>query len=497
MKIFKSRVNYLYSSYFINEIDDLSLLANNLIKNDICSIVYSSDNYVYQKTDNTIIVKPLDFEKIPNEAQGVFSVSDDLSEYQKLYIYESTSYKVNEEHLLSTFYTETFQYIRCFLNKIIAEDDMFRYQLYPMLKIYKSGTIHLSFRTISSERYIATNLEKYITKEVNLYKIKFNSIKIPIQIALKAFMDNNIISQNDIKEYLKTNIQDYSEDNDKFYNLDLNNLYQNQHFNIDFIREYIIDLVQQCIPKNTLGNYWTGKPIVFIEKYYFAKKEKEKLINSVLNRTNSASHIDLHQEKSLRKFNDYEYYSNGSVSLIINNTLKAKEFSNHVFPIIILEEEIINMYLSFKQELERIDSTRSIYDVYKDRKYIMFLKELFFVNSNYGEIKDLINYILYEKMRFGTLELLLKEKIELRSLISNHEFNQVDNSLRNITTLIFSIIGSTSIFEYVIKPLFGLHEKCVFKYILFYIGTTTIMTVIVMIIRKCIKGHIKTSHNSG
>jgi len=500
LKLEKSRTIHYYGSYFINEIRNLSKFAEFLCKKRFAPIIYLSNNKVIRNLDDKIVYEDINYSKQPHKAFAEIDFPENLSEYEEIYIYLSASYRVNEEHLLSTGYINSFEYIRCYLGKIIAEDDKYSYQIYTSVKIYNTGVILLELSVFSPEEEIIDSLKTFIDNDVNLFANEFKRLKFPVYIASKAFIEKSCMFKK-YSDYIRKNIENYFEDDNNFFVIDIDPLYPDEYFNINFIKDYLFDYLELEINSfsrkypNKMGNYWIGKPIVFIEKYNLNDVEKKGLISSTIARAFlKQNQYDDYAEVNLRKFGDYEYYVTEAVSLILNKKQYVEDFENTIPSILVIHQEIFHLYLLYKQELEIVDLTESFEDILDHKKFVTYLKELFIEkNSNFGEINDVINHSLYKKLKLNDLEVLLDKKIENKSIEVQY-FNEKRNSIFiEIITIFFGVIGSSPIFEYITKPLFDVSSTMSeSKQIAYFLATLSIIILIIFILRFLI-GFTKSS----
>jgi hypothetical protein len=400
------------------------------------------------------------------------------------------NFKTNEEHLLSKNYLGPFYYVRCFMNLIIADTENIRYLMYPMIKIYKTGIFHLSFTIFSEHECNVTNEKDILDEGVNLFEKKFNSVKIPIQLGKKCLVDNGI------SKVLDESIEDFSESDESFNTLDLVKYYKDAYFNLDFIKNYIFSILELEVNRgkkksfNMIGNYWIGRPVVFLEDIKITGKEKKSLISNLLARTIVPKKSqDKFFEKNLRAFEDYDFYANEAVSLIINNiTYNKKEFENTICSRIIIEEETLNIYLLYKRQLERMDFVEDFQQILEEREFVMHLKEVFYRKSHFGKIDEQINYILNEKLNLSELQNLLSEKIDIRSKIVENKRGEKREEYQNFTTSLFGILGSSTIYEYIVKNIFDLSTSPNNVKIICYLLSLLFVLFILWLFEKIGKG---------
>jgi len=86
---------------------------------------------------------------------------------------------IYEEQLFNSKYLENSVYIRGYLDACYLKDDEYILHLYPQIKIYKNGTIHLSFRVIAPGKDHSIDIDKFTKKFVNLYNIIFKIAEVP------------------------------------------------------------------------------------------------------------------------------------------------------------------------------------------------------------------------------------------------------------------------------------------------------------------------------
>lgn len=461
MKIKQIANHYFYSTYFINDIPKLSSFAEYIINSGFSNSLYHSDNYLLTNEDGSIKKHDIELKQDNFNPSGQISINEELTGYNDIYLFQAINSKLYKNFFFTESLSKDVTYIKCFLDKFIASDSHHNHQIYPILTIFSTGIVILDLQLFSPENLKEINTNDFLKDYVNLYKINFSSIKIPVSLSYLAVLEN-IPNLTLPEDFFENKLEDYSEDDQNFINIDLKHFYNDfDNYNLNFIKDYIFEHIEiinnDWSPKkiNSLGNYWIGKPILMINDHDLIDEEKNDLIDYTLARMKyDNKKSDFIKKENLRHSNDYELYMSASVSLFINNQVSEENIDGTKISILVMEEEAIHLYLLAKQENEHIDEASNLGDIFKHKRFINYLKKkLLRTISSSGEINYIIKLLLYDHYKIQVEEDILDKIIEEKQseLLFLAEKNK--NSFYNVLSLIFGIIGSSSIYEFIISPL--------------------------------------------
>jgi len=168
------------SSYYIKELQNPELIAMELIKMDICPLVFSSNTEFWYKENNHVKKSKLEIKHLDMN-QFSYKASESPIGYPRELLKQATEMWYHEWKLFNENYRGTYPYLRCFFNACYLKKGPRTIALYPQIKIYANGVYNLLFREIAPTDY-TYYLEPFIENEVNLPKLLLDSIEIPPEI---------------------------------------------------------------------------------------------------------------------------------------------------------------------------------------------------------------------------------------------------------------------------------------------------------------------------
>ena len=177
-----------YSTYFLEDIEDLHEVAKSLVKSGLCQVVYHSNDVAYWYTEKSVKSGRVSFKNTNADSWNTAMFSDEFKEVSgenrtkdNAYIMECTLQAVRfrnwEGYVSSFFVLQNVSYIRGFLTPIYFIKGGSRVSLYPQIKLFNNGVIILSFRMIAPDRVITSS--DFVERYLNLYQHPFEDMKVP------------------------------------------------------------------------------------------------------------------------------------------------------------------------------------------------------------------------------------------------------------------------------------------------------------------------------
>lgn len=452
MKIKDFDIWYSYSSYFIDSLKNIDLLAKNLIENKICDIIYFSNDKILYSNNGVIINKKIDIEQNKYDSIGKITLPDGLGDYQLEGVYQSSSMKIAENSLFTDVFSYNNSYIRGFVSEFSIKCNNSILNLYPQLKIYNNGIIILTFRMIAGDRVL--DIEDFLNNRINLHSAIFEDIFIPKEISKlivfilmgKKNKNKKIIEKWTEKIKIDSDNEDFNFEKCSIKEI-LKLLDYEPILNFDFIKTIIFDnIIFSCIKDNDFGNYWLGRPTIYLLDYENQPNKSDEIIKifdkeiaSILSRGTLES-IKNHKkllQKDMRDFNDYSYFASKASSLFIYSKEGIK--GNRVFSDLnrghliydkqIIEEAMLYYFLSYKKEEEIVNRINNYPSIIKQKRYIKDFEFGIEDISYYGEIDEiLLNFQNIFKIR------KIKDNIDASLKLKEEETKEK----RNINSKIIS-----------------------------------------------------------
>ncbi|WP_136799996.1 hypothetical protein [Desulfosediminicola ganghwensis] len=378
MQIHEWEIWHTYSTYIQSQSIDLEAAACKLVEAEFVELAMLQNGQTFWKSQDGFCRGYTDVNHEPYGSQGeikLIKFPEDISGPSGFAFeawYQAAHLRFNELRVIGgESDTLPHPYLRAFLgqiNLIYSEENGGKVICYPILNIYETGIITLSFRTISPQS--TTKIENLISGAVNLFKHSFEKVEVPRSFskhATRASYDSlgpwNIFKRlehyflqkkhEEAVDFLATT---YDEGDFQFVlsplssseEVSTKDRLQNVALSIFLTATHIISNPRYGIRKILFGqrhiphvaSYWTGRPHIHITNFSNQKKtasENEKHHGyhwgSILARTNIADKkVALNYlEKDLRPFEDYSIYINLSASLWVwskNGVLQQKEHAD-------------------------------------------------------------------------------------------------------------------------------------------------------------------------
>lgn len=518
-----------YSTYFIEDIPPLKNIKELLVKNGFCKNVFSSeDNHLLWKDANTIYEDVLIINKRGHERKAAIKFPNNLKGYNLECVIQSSKMLFDEKDIFNFSYLNSFHYIRCFIDPIYIYENKTLSILYPQLKIYNNGVILITFRIISSKDPISS--DDFISKYLNLYRHNFDLIEIPVELlryAYRASLLKEIINNkfkgyyfnkevNHIDNKIEKNKKIYQNDDFKHELAQVDTIFKVDVLNIDLLQNIITSSLEYVLNKGKLlksifrntkyklniGNFWLGFPSVYFLEYLnqplrsnsISKKFKLPL-SRLMTRVphDSCKDWEKYLKKDLRPFDDYSVFINEALVLWIfsrKGLESDKEFydpnrGHLIYNKQVFVESILHFYLSCRRLEERsllkIFSYKSL--IKEQLEVIEFYKNTQKV-TNAGELNDFYEAAI-NNFNFNELKDYTDERLRIISEISKENRANSYKKIGLVLSIFFGLIGSVTIVEKIINPLwknFGLWVPSrVEIYNVLFLFVITIIPVVILI----------------
>lgn len=219
----------------------------------------------------------------------------------------------------------------------------------------------------------------------------------------------------------------------------------------------------------SIGEYWHGKPILFIGKHTGQKESSaenwaahKRLVNSVMSRTYLAdiaryealAHVDL------RSYDDFSNFYSEAVSLMLSTAQvesfieqnNSYTFNNLTSDVQVLNEASHYIQIYYSYASLGIDKCKTAIDVARLELKILKFEESLISAHKYGEIARYIDEVKRGE-HLNTICKLLHKKIEtVRKALELDEKVLSESYTRRIT-IIFGIIASATLSPELVQPL--------------------------------------------
>ncbi len=452
-------------------------------KNDETSSGYTDFICNIQKTNTRITVK--------NDKGD----SADLSDYAQEAWYQASYFRSNELRLCNE--SDILPpYIRAILGEfhLSSSEQGITVVIYPVIKLFENGVILVEFRVIAPNRGI--DLNEFINRYVNLYSVSFDRVEVPPAIsnlAPKVYHSINsqsffqrmllILSEQYHNKAIKEMTQEIKSGDftaklapltheEGTYNT-LSSLAQTLYSIVGFVvskpRSNIGFLLKGAHHLITAGNFWCGRPHIYLIDFEGQKSSAEENIQEygsqfgqILERypvgyNKSESLLFL---KNLRYFDDYSAFIRKTASLWVWSKIGKEEqqvYADANRGQLIYEQqatvEILEYgYMLHKALLERVEKAKDIDDVLALRWDVNHLRSNMAEVSNFGEIRDLLNDG-WKELEVDELQALIAEGTSIRESQTKLKEARHNERIGQGLTIIFGIFAIPTLANEVLRPI--------------------------------------------
>lgn len=481
MKLTEWNIWHSHSSFFIEDNYELEDVAYNLVKSDLCPLVFSQDLKVLWKEEGEVkeeYIEILDYERFQVKVPKI------SNEYLLEGLWEFLKMSHAESNLLKAKYLNSFSFIRCFMNPCRFKSGQRPVILYPQIKLYNNGTFNISLRQISPT--FEYPVESFIENEVNIFTNKIDEMEMAPEIMKLSnrfyfheysfkFKLYNLFKKNAIFENMdkaiEENTQHVKEGSFSFY---FTKAIQ-EKYEFDDLFQYFRFALLYVINTNkkgkfsffsklnyNFGYYWILRPCVYITDFlnqpYRSIKIPEDFgihLGKIMARKTQPFYMDFTKflGKNLREFEDYCLYMNNALtlwvfsksgvdynkkndpnmSLIYEKQVQVECIDHLNISLKRMSEISSNFYLSYESVLNN--------QIKQDNLEEFFMEDI----SNFGEINNIFEYASNE-LNWDKLRELIKNKLVTRSQYSITKRDEFYKRLAILVTIIFGFAGASTFF---------------------------------------------------
>jgi hypothetical protein len=483
-----------YSSYFLEEIEDLYTLADKLVKNQFCVIAYHSDGTTWCDYGNEIrrynLTNPSSTKQFAIETQILPNIN-----YIKECSFQASMTRNSEIKLLGPGYIDTFSYILLYLSPICVTEQGHHIFLYPQIKLFTNGVIIISFREKHSKT--TYEIDCLIKNDVNLALHHQDALEIPLGLArihLRCSVLKNgarilkrlkvLNKANDLNKYIDTHKRSYTDNGITFEVFPLKRKDITSVLSLQSLKDIIITSLSFIVnnkkeefdyllsgnikPSRIItGNYWLGYPSIYLLNFENQPETSVEIIEKysddllkIMNRATTLSPLFGGIEKNLRLSDDYCVFMNIALILWVSSKKDYNKMNTHFNrEAIICEREVLvqsvnYLIMTHERQYERASNDAIHYkSLLKEQLSIINLDKLSNKLGHYGEIMN------FHKYAFQVFELseIQKQAIDCLKIRSDYEREEKNESLLKLglmISIIFGILQAPSFADYVIGPLF-------------------------------------------
>lgn len=452
----QAKVIYNKGFYIGDEVKYIEEMPLYLISKGIVRIAVDDGLAYYKKgdTEKDLTIGTIDIEKeYRKRSAKITNVNeiDDLTEFEKINIYDSIGIWLHEEDL---FYNKE-GYISLFFYPITLIYKEFSIKVYPIAKFYHDGKIIISHNI-------------YFNEKIGFKKFGDIVSKIEIEAIENIVLPTSFLSGIDFD---KSKVYSRKENEENIEFICLQNFKMINNF-IDLSKFLLLFFGA----KNT-SNIFYSRILYLIDDKKLKDKEISKLLNGCM-----VEAKEINNGKDFRMFKDYSHYQNDSCTIIV-----GKECLQH-YPGAQSREEyiilqIMNDSIIFKNAIEN----KYTYNQLKSLRLDYMMEENHYACSPYSEINDSIMNVynsMHKELRVKNLNILLEEKMKEKEI-----------KFQDTITLIALLLACQPITDYILIPIYTIYcnylkysfNEIFIKTYMFIISVLIILIIYLLIKNKNIK----------
>lgn len=469
----------------------LDEMADRLLATKTCSVIISSTGWYCHLQDDKPVFEPITIRTRPHSAFGVVSHGAIDDEFARITLLLSTEIMLSERKSLSENTVDKAKYIRCVFEPFYVEFGARAYRLYPNAKIYDNGICIISLRILCGDE--PKSLDDIADTILGLNQQYFDSVLTPESILkrtpAKDFIDSFFKLNKDV--HLKHSPEKVG---DALFGtlvsipeMGVERTYRRSAYKqvegyamLDTIWETLYSLLDDVafrpaklhlkalqLRRSTVPVNWFGHSVVFILKWAEQPLKASEIHSAdasvarlVAGRSDiTPSSYALVAQPVPRVYEDYRLFvTEGSSVYLASQQLldNANEADTHyqrvTLPMVSNEELALWMVGSYRALASKSKHARTSRQLSSLRRT---LSELESVRSRISQ--------------FGDLELMLTEYLsrfrvdaDIQSI--SNSLHQLEQELKDTTnlriaalgliaTVVFGLLGSAQIAEWIIRPI--------------------------------------------
>ncbi|NOT04670.1 MAG: hypothetical protein HOP27_08745 [Anaerolineales bacterium] len=507
---------HTYSTYFTDPIPSLQTVAKNLVQSNLLKSAFLDNGEAYWLDKGELITGKADVKLNSDRSTGLIIFGENFpKDYAGEALFQSAKLRFSEMRIFSEDENFTPRYLRGYLGecKLIPQNG-YNYRIYPMIKLYETGTLLVEFRIMSPD--IKINLEEFVDKFVNLFKWKFHQAYIPPSLHSiyhhTCFLNETpkMLFYNRLRFFsLSHNLQSYIDNTTtvetsgdfsfEFVPLlnpseNTNNKTKDGNFEYeqrDFFLANLADMIFHSVgfvaggkrqglsfllhgPKKPLniGNFWSGRPQIHITQFDGQKNkasENEKSFKSELGwimgrvTRKKPETGERYLPKNSRFFEDYGAYiaAQGTLWVWAKQGLRQeKSWSDPNRGHLVYENQVKCEFLDYGYMHYRrlaevsgyLEKTNEILSLRQD---LVQLEIKLNEAPVYGEIRDMMMQG-WENMGVNQLKSVITEMSAIRQTQATILEERHNFIWQTVLTLVFGLLAIPSIASQLIKPIWEL-----------------------------------------
>lgn len=469
----------------------LEEMSSRLLATKACSNIICSAGWYCHLKDGQPVYDTLDIQAKPFADKGKVTLGEVEDDFTRVTLLMSVESLYTEQKFFSAEALQSAKYIRCVFDPFYVEFSGKIIALYPNAKIYENGICTISLRILSGSQI--QSLDEVADSVLGISRQYFECVYTPSLIQERATATDVVSSflklnkgihlthsPESVGSVLLGSVLTNSE-------LGRETLYRKSEFHqIDgfAMLDYVWDTLQSYLDDvafrptklnlralklrhSSRSHRWFGHPIVFILKWQdqptkaseidLADKSVARLLAGRSDITPEAYSIVA--QPMPRLFEDYRFFMTEGSSVyfasqqLIDNANKADSHFQRVTHSLLANEELaLWMIASFQSLALRCKAARSAQDIRELRRVFHDLESIRLRVSPYHELELLFTEYL-TRFRINT---------DIQSITNS--LDQLDKELKDTTnlriaalgliaTIVFGLLGSAQIAEWIFRPL--------------------------------------------
>lgn len=486
-----------YATYFLQDVS-LEDAAIQLVESGLCPFIYISDGHAVWEFDNKVRID--EFEPHITHLEGSrarIDFPEGMLGFKQQCAFDSAVFRFYEAHAFSHFYLDRVPYIRAFTGPYVFQRGDRQLTAYPVIKIYQNGVLLVSFRTYAPNRDYSVN--ELIDSHINLYGRKIGRVFRPVNVAfhdaIASFLTripgffrrkkrfkifSTVLEEIDKRQCIE---DDGQFEHDFVDSVSPEEIF-GQEISISSLKDQLIRAIVSAL--NDLrnereyiwlnqrklryrpGDYWVGRPNVFVFRYDKQPnlasdiiKRHPEMIGKIMARSSSAPRklISKYTTPSLRQFEDLSLHINEAVRLVIysklglNSRFKADpNNSDLILPWQVKSEFLDYVHMTYARTEERaLIPSGSIDELLIEKENQLFLDRLLTKSTHAGEVREYFE-ASYKLLQIDQIRTRIDQTIALKAQRIQQLQNQENQHFGWIIGIIFGLLGVSGLSQEIAYP---------------------------------------------
>lgn len=503
VNITKWNIWHCYSSSVVGPRPNIDAWARAAVEMDAASVAVGQDGECWYKADGETRVASCALGFVPNRAEALFQIPSGMPPYAQECLGQAMAMRTHEQHVLADPLSRVPSYVRLYFEECELEFGSFSVSLYPQAKLYEDGILLVELRVLGGEPY---TLDEFVDEQVNLYARLATGGEIPLPVLLGAASHGFSygrrrlrMTMSRFRQAMHAQLGKLEDDRDggdfilrrarlnevwaTLVALDLApyNLRALANLHVWCLLDVASEIDRPHRARRRLGDYWGGRPSVYIAGTDPPVREAEKLLRDhrapllkILARSSTPLAADTSGEAmgpNLRPFGDYALFVNRGVTLWFGLDDTLFEPPQAVGTVIIDQEANLGGFVSTKQvqvefleywymahkalEEKSLEPSRSLASLARMERQLAALDRQVEEVPPSGEVADVLRHA-GECLNVSGIRKLVRANLRFKEVALQEQRDRRNNVFGAVLAVLLALTGVPAVGESLVTPAWNL-----------------------------------------